>query len=252
MSKVSYPFYIDPPEYYINPNSKKRRRLWIIKCIHCGQEKKTANKRTKYCSRKCQYQCPKYINLQSNSHRNQKVSEETKMKISKKLTGRLVSKETIQRIKQSNKISAINRIFIPWNKGIPWTENHKLKLRQSYINGRKIPKNCGNGITGFRKDIGHFVRSTWEANIARIMKYEKIEYQYEPQRFDLGELGTYLPDFYIPQSDYYIEVKGYWREKSKEKVRKFSEDHDIIIIEKDGYNKLKDSYKEKVEWEGYR
>ena len=35
-----------------------------------------------------------------------------------------------------------------------------------------------------------------------------IKYEYEPEGFDLGELGNYLPDFYLPQVDMYAEVKG--------------------------------------------
>ena len=35
-----------------------------------------------------------------------------------------------------------------------------------------------------------------------------IKYQYEPEGFDLPEVGKYLPDFYLPQVDMYAEVKA--------------------------------------------
>jgi hypothetical protein len=34
-----------------------------------------------------------------------------------------------------------------------------------------------------------------------------VVYEYEPEGFDLGEAGWYLPDFYLPQSDIWLEMK---------------------------------------------
>ena len=39
--------------------------------------------------------------------------------------------------------------------------------------------------SGFRKDLGHSVRSSWEANFSRILKYMKINYEYEKYTFKL-------------------------------------------------------------------
>lgn len=64
------------------------------------------------------------------------------------------------------------------------------------------------GKRGFREDIGHYVRSSWEADFARLWKYLKAPYEYEKHRFDLDEFGKYTPDFYLPESNRYYEVKG--------------------------------------------
>lgn len=69
-------------------------------------------------------------------------------------------------------------------------------------------KTHGHGKAGFRDDIGHFVRSSWEADFARLWKYLKVPYEYEKHRFDLDEFGKYKPDFYLPELDRYYEVKG--------------------------------------------
>jgi len=150
-----------------------------------------------------------------------KHSKETKLKISQCQMGRLHSDKT------------------------------KRKMKERYLNGKKVHSNAGYGKQGIRNDIGHYVRSTWEANIARILKFNNIKYEYEPKRFDLGEIGTYLPDFYLPEKNLYIEVKGYWRRNDKEKYNKFKENHNILLIEKNEYKHLKHIYNHFIpNWEG--
>ena len=50
-------------------------------------------------------------------------------------------------------------------------------------------------------------RSRLEARWAVFFDTLGVEYLYEHEGFDLGELGYYLPDFYIPEWDCYAEVK---------------------------------------------
>jgi len=55
---------------------------------------------------------------------------------------------------------------------------------------------------------GYSCRSRTEARWMVAFDEAKIKYEYEPQGFDLGEVGCYLPDFYLPQVGMYAEVKG--------------------------------------------
>ena len=55
---------------------------------------------------------------------------------------------------------------------------------------------------------GYSCRSRTEARWMVAFDEAKIEYEYEPQGFDLGDVGCYLPDFYLPQVGMYAEVKG--------------------------------------------
>lgn len=58
---------------------------------------------------------------------------------------------------------------------------------------------------------GHQFRSRLEARWAVFFNYLGIEWQYEPQGFVIcGPAGrwTYLPDFYLPKLDVWVEVKG--------------------------------------------
>jgi len=47
-----------------------------------------------------------------------------------------------------------------------------------------------------------------------------IEWSYEAKTFDLGTT-TYTPDFYLPKTDEYIEIKGYFSDNSKIKINIF-------------------------------
>lgn len=51
-------------------------------------------------------------------------------------------------------------------------------------------------------------RSRLEARWAVFFDHAGIEWQYEPERFGLSGGRTYLPDFYLPECDTWVEVKG--------------------------------------------
>ncbi len=51
----------------------------------------------------------------------------------------------------------------------------------------------------------------------------------------------YTPDFYLPEYDLYIEVKGRWWGRDREKmdiVMKIYPNKKIVIIEKEDYEKI--------------
>jgi len=55
---------------------------------------------------------------------------------------------------------------------------------------------------------GYRFRSRLEARWAVFFDALGLQWEYEPEGFDLGDAGWYLPDFYIPSVDTYIEIKG--------------------------------------------
>lgn len=54
---------------------------------------------------------------------------------------------------------------------------------------------------------GYRFRSRLEARWAVFFDALGIKYEYEPEGFDLGEAGYYLPDFFIPETRFFYEVK---------------------------------------------
>lgn len=117
---------------------------------------------------------------------------------------------------------------------------------------------------GFRKDLGQVFLSTYEANVARILKYKNIEWEYEKKGFSLKsntvkivndiEIDTigYFPDFFLNENKI-IEVKGFWDRHSIDKVALFNQqilDYELYIIDSDMLFSLEKLYKDKIpEWE---
>ncbi len=82
---------------------------------------------------------------------------------------------------------------------------------------------------------GYSCRSRAEARWMVAFDEAKIDYEYEPQGFDLKEAGRYLPDFYLPQVDMYAEVKGRaFNMEELKKARALSEESGKAVLLLDG------------------
>lgn len=55
---------------------------------------------------------------------------------------------------------------------------------------------------------GYRFRSRLEARWAVYFDDAGIDWEYEPEGFDLGSAGYYLPDFYLPKEKLWVEVKA--------------------------------------------
>jgi len=53
----------------------------------------------------------------------------------------------------------------------------------------------------------------------------KIDYNWQPQIFTMPNGKTYRPDLYLPDSDVWIEIKGYFRKDAKIKWDWFHKEH---------------------------
>ena len=132
----------------------------------------------------------------------------------------------------------------------------KLSIRSSGENnpmfGRPSPHRKG----GFRKDLGHYVRSNWEADFARILKLHNLKYQYEVKTFRLvranGEIIHYTPDFYVQSNNTFYEIKGWMHELDKEKIELFQEQYpqyNFVLISATKFAELALKYKTLINWE---
>jgi len=108
-----------------------------------------------------------------------------------------------------------------WTKGLTKDDPRMASLiekgRNTQIkNGKSSGKNnpmYGKMVhsfrNGFREDLTHPVRSSWEANFARILIHLKLDYEYEKHTFELPNEQTYTPDFFVPSKNKYYEVRGH-------------------------------------------
>lgn len=110
----------------------------------------------------------------------------------------------------------------------------------------------GTGKSGYRKDLGIFVRSSWEANFARVLSFKGVRWKYESKSFSLGGRKRYIPDFQLGKNKY-VEVKGYASPKWEKKLKKFKARYpevDLKVLGPQDYEKLRGKYQDQVRcWE---
>ncbi len=122
------------------------------------------------------------------------------------------------------------------------------------MGGKPTSAKASRGKAGIRKDISEtiYFHSRWEANYARMLNYLGVKWEYEPKTFDLG-MQNYTPDFYLPETDEYIEVKNFLWKYSKirdEKFRKLYPGIKLKMILKEDYLKLQEKYAKLIkDWE---
>ena len=77
--------------------------------------------------------------------------------------------------------------------------------------------------------------STWEVALAKRLddlkikwvRNEHINFEYRTVR---DRKRKYIPDFYLPDYETYVEVKGYWTDAARHKMRDVLSRHDIKMI----------------------
>lgn len=128
-------------------------------------------------------------------------------------------------------------------KGI---KNPKLSAKIKGRNNHRFGKPAHHGKRIYYKDI--CFRSRLEVMYAKYLDSTGIEWKYECKTFDLGDY-TYTPDFYLIDTDEYIEIKGFWRILDKIKfdlLQKLYADIKIQVLMLKDLNKLGLYYKEKI------
>lgn len=196
-----------------------------------------------------------------NGHQNRRRyhTEETKKKISDANKGRCFSKEHKEKLSvtqsgennsfyekhhtaATKKKMSVSRTGLRagkshynYGKHLPEETKKKISDTKSGENhpmyGKPAPQGAGVG-KGSYCEKGHWVRSTWERAVADWLFDNDINYEYEPKRFVFNSRISYLPDFYIPKCNLYIEVKGYMRTKNKIQHKLFERrGYDLLVID---------------------
>jgi len=72
------------------------------------------------------------------------------------------------------------------------------------------------------------VRSSWERDYINYLTNQNIDFFYENKVFKLKNGKSYIPDFYLPKTNEYIEIKGYLSPKQEEKYNEFKQEYPHI------------------------
>lgn len=103
----------------------------------------------------------------------------------------------------------------------------------------------------YRLDLRKKFRSSWEANVARILNKLNVPYEYERESYQIGE-DFYLPDFFLT-NNIILEVKGFWDSESRKKIAGLQKEHPefkILPVDSDMYESLKNKFANNVSnWE---
>ncbi|KAB2380171.1 PDDEXK family nuclease [Bacillus toyonensis] len=99
-----------------------------------------------------------------------------------------------------------------------------LKIHLDRQSPSKYPKKKAykEGLRYFSEKENRMFRSTWEVELAELLTSLGIAYEYEPVRFYYkNHKESYLVDFYLPEYDTFIEVKGYMDKRSLKRCNLF-------------------------------
>ena len=91
-----------------------------------------------------------------------------------------------------------------------------------------------------KKNVGY--RSKFELRLATYLANNKIKFEYEKDKFKyLPKIRTYNPDFYIPETNIYIEAKGEFTTADRVKMVLVQQQHkelDIRMVFMNAKNKI--------------
>lgn len=127
-------------------------------------------------------------------------------------------------------------------------KHHSLEAKEKIFERRSEQLDSAAGFQDVKwytiKNINEkefILRGSWELNVAKRLNDLNILWERGPHISYIkdGQKRTYTPDFYLPNTNKYIEVKGYYSETDKIKMRLISEqypDLKILFIDQWHYN----------------
>ena len=121
------------------------------------------------------------------------------------------------------------------NANRDWTEAKRQNHSNSMIkaveeNPDSYTKNNVSGRVKIVEHNGQKLKGSWEVKVAEWLDSQNVTYKVEHKGFDYvyeNITRQYYPDFYLPDLDVYIEVKGWKRDKD---VAKWSQFPDKLVI----------------------
>jgi len=136
-----------------------------------------------------------------------------------------------------------NRVCIECGKHCSPKAIRCKKCHYKFYKGKNHP-NFGKIPPKYKKIKykGIKMRSSWEVAYAKWLDKKNIKWQYEPKTFELSKENTYTPDFYLPETDTYVEIKGRWYNDAKKKFKLFQKKYysiNLILLTRKELRKLK-------------
>lgn len=128
-----------------------------------------------------------------------------------------------------------------WNaKNADWHRGRRLsaaameKIRAAVLDGRISPRNQAGLRYEYLDVKGRLwrFRSSWELRVAEQFDREALTWAYEPCRLLLSNGRVYIPDFWVEEWSTYVEVKGWKRPGSIDKVgAALADGHAVLLVD---------------------
>ncbi len=204
-------------------------------CLNCNKEFKTKHRIQKYCSYSC-YNKFNYSDILLITYCCMDCGNLISRPTALKGGGRCRSCSRKGKLSWNLKYAKSGKDHHGWLGG--WRENlpncidcgKKLSynkcIRCQKCNAKFLDrKGNKNPMFGKKPKFYRFkyknflMRSSWEVLLAIWLDFSAIKWEYEIKTFKFKK-WSYTPDFYLPEFDCWIEVKGWWKKDSKEKVLK--------------------------------
>lgn len=209
-------------DYYKNTKKGPKRLRFIKNCEICGTEfitwPKIVNEgKGRFCSVKCR----------GISARGSKRDPEIGKRISKSNTGEKNHFYGKHHTPETRAKMSANHADFHGDKSPHFGKRGKDAIAYGEKNGmygRPPPVGTSYGRGGyFTQPNGNIVwlRSTYETRVAEVITKIGITWLYESKYFKLDGLGTYHPDFYLPEYNIWLEIKGYVRKEARDKLTQF-------------------------------
>lgn len=170
------------------------------------------------------------------------------------ITNNLIKYNICRRTKSEARIGKLNPLY-----GVGHTESTKKKMSDAFTNGRNIGYNTHWGKGGYYNTPNQgkvWMRSGWEIKVAEYLNKNNIDWYYEYEWLNISTDKNYLPDFFLPKYNCYIEVKGRVDEVDLEINRLANKKYNVLfwngeellkrnIIKNSGNTEINRKYKEK-------
>lgn len=200
-------------QIYCSKNCKKNSNLKssgiIKKCLYCKEKFITfPSQNKKFCSKQCK------INSQIKNKTIKCLNCLLEFKVRDYSKQKTCSRKCLLEFKRTKTICiTCGKIFYQQKSS---TFKRCSRKCQFLDQSRGIIKVTTNGRTGYRTDIVNspYLKSALEADFIRFLNFFSISFEYEKYTFSFNE-RFYTPDFYLPQIDVFVELKGPEKDSTK-------------------------------------
>ncbi|MGY0013256.1 hypothetical protein [Bacillus anthracis] len=122
----------------------------------------------------------------------------------------------------------------------------KIHLDRQTPKDKPKKKAYESGLKYYSEKENRLFRSTWEIFLAETLTSLGIKYLYEPERkYFKAEKESYLCDFFLPDYNVWVEVKGWMDKRSARRIKLFlkyySGNTGFFLVEKEEMELFKEN-----------